>query len=66
MEPLPENSGEAAANKPELAMQNERTATTYSISPQGVGSRRPHLKEIDSGFIKKSEDYRYQMVETGE
>ncbi|XVF19758.1 hypothetical protein REPUB_Repub11eG0138400 [Reevesia pubescens] len=57
----------AVASKPELAMLNERTATTYSMNLIGIGltkenqfidSRQPHLKDIKSGC----EDFRYPDV----
>ncbi|XWS52843.1 hypothetical protein CRYUN_Cryun11dG0107100 [Craigia yunnanensis] len=73
---LLDNFGEAVAvaavaTKPELAMQNETTATTYSMSPMGIGltkenrfidSRPPHLKEMKSSFINNGEIFRYPDV----
>ncbi|XP_022731732.1 uncharacterized protein LOC111286169 [Durio zibethinus] len=70
---LLDNSGEASAEatKPELAMQNVRTAATYSISPMGIcitkenrfiDSREPQLKEIKLGFDNNGEGFRYPDV----
>ncbi|XVF19504.1 hypothetical protein REPUB_Repub11eG0116200 [Reevesia pubescens] len=61
---LPDNSAAAASAAVELAMQNERAATTtYSMSsPMGIGfidSMSPHLKDMTLGFINNDEDFRY-------
>ncbi|XP_021279328.1 uncharacterized protein LOC110412979 [Herrania umbratica] len=72
---LPYNSGKAVAAattyKQELAVRNERTTRTYSISPVGIvlteenrfiDSKPPPLKETKWGFSYNGEDFRYPEV----
>ncbi|KAK6235136.1 XS domain - like 7 [Theobroma cacao] len=72
---LPDNSGKAVAaattSKQELAVRNERTTRTYSMSPMGIvlteenrfiDSKPPPLKETESGFSYNGEDFWYPEV----
>ncbi|XVE59530.1 hypothetical protein DITRI_Ditri05aG0053200 [Diplodiscus trichospermus] len=68
---LPDNFGEVAATKPKFAMQNERTASAYSLNHMGIGftqvnqlidSKPPHLKEMKLVSIQNGEDLRYPDV----